>query len=103
MKSINQIFKKNPELLDNEEVNELVEYCRELETEIIENNQSSVFSFEDKLAELVRDLNISINQLLKDDADAIRFMETPRVDYEDSMKNLKEYIEEFAKDNNFRL
>jgi HPt (histidine-containing phosphotransfer) domain-containing protein len=103
MKSINQIFKKNPELLDNEEVSELVEYCRELETEIIENKQLSTFSFEDKLAELVRDLNISINQLLKDDADAIRFMETERVNYEEAILNLKKYITNFSIENKFRL
>lgn len=103
MKSINQIFKKNPELLDNEEVSELVEYCRELESEVIDNKQSKTFNFEDKLAELVRDLNISLNQLLKDDADAIRFMETERVNYEEAILNLKKYIDDFSIENKFIL
>ncbi len=103
MKSINQIFKRNPELLNNEEVNELVEYCRELESEVMDNKYVSNFSFEDKLSELVRDLNISIGDLIKEDKESIRFGETPRVNYEDAVKYLKDYIEDFAKENNFLL
>lgn len=103
MKSINKIFKKNPELLDNEEVNELVEYCRELEAEIIDNKQIKNFSVEKSLAQLVRELNFSINDLIKEDEESVRFGETSRVDYEEAMKILKDYIVEFAKDNNFRL
>ena len=49
MKSINQIFKNNKSLMYEPEVVELIEYCQELEGEIIENKQSEKFSFEDKL------------------------------------------------------
>ncbi len=40
MKSIKQIFKDNPELMDISEVNELIEYCSDLEGIVIENRQN---------------------------------------------------------------
>lgn len=103
MKSINQIFKKNPELLYNEEVNELVEYCRELESDVMNNKYVINFSVEDKLAQLVRELNLSIDELIKEDKESIRFGEIQRVDYEDAIKNLKDYIVKFSTDNHFEL
>lgn len=103
MKSINQIFKKNPELLNDEEVKELIEYCRELESEIFDNKYVKNFSFEDKLAQLVRELNSSIHELIKEDEEAIRFGEFSRVNYEDAIMNLKDYILKFSKNNNFIL
>jgi len=39
MKSINQIFRDNEHLMDLGPVEELIEYCRELEDEVVENNQ----------------------------------------------------------------
>ena len=49
MKSINQIFKNNPDLMESPEVRELIDYCRELEGDIMENTQSEKFSFCDKI------------------------------------------------------
>lgn len=103
MKSINQIFKNNPQLINDNEVMELIEYCRELESEIIDKNQVKNFSFEDKLSDIVRDLYNSIKEVEKEDEDSIRFGEIERVDYELAIKNLKKYIEDFSKKNKFRL
>lgn len=38
MKSTREIFKNNPSLLDKPEVVQLLEYCEQLQDEIVENN-----------------------------------------------------------------
>lgn len=103
MKSINKIFEDRPHLMDHSEVKELIEYCKDLEGEVIDRDQIKQFSFEDKLASLVRDINNSVDQLIKDDEVALRFGETDRPDYEESVKNLGKYIKDFARENKFRL
>jgi hypothetical protein len=88
MKSINQIFKNNPELMDILEVNELIEYCHELNGKVIENTQNKKFSFEDKLTELVRDIYNGIKDIDKQKEEHLRFdFEPPN--YEDCVENLK--------------
>jgi len=102
MKSINQIFKNNPQLMDISEVSELIEYCNDLEGQIIENKQNKQFSFEDKLTELVRDIYIGVKDVDKQKEEHIRFnFESPN--YEACIDNLKRYLLNFSKDNNFRL
>jgi len=103
MKSINEMFENSPHLKSYPEVKELIEYCQDLEGEVIESQQAKQFSFEDKLTNLVRDINHSINQAVAEDEESIRFKETERVDYESAIKNLGEYIKKFASDNKFRL
>jgi hypothetical protein len=39
MKSISQIFRNNEHLMDLDPVEELIDYCRELEDKVVENNQ----------------------------------------------------------------
>jgi hypothetical protein len=102
MKSIKQIFKNNPDLMDISEVDELIEYCRELEGKVIENIQIKQFSFEDKLTELVRDIYNGIRDVEKEKEEHIRFnFEAPN--YESCVENLKKYLSNFSRDNNFRL
>jgi len=101
MKSINQIFENNKELLDNESVIELIEYCKELEDEIIENKQQ--YSFEDKLTEFIKELYYSIEDTIEQDEINKRYGLGYDVNYEDSIKNLKKYLQNFSKDNNFRF
>lgn len=103
MKSIKQIFKDNEYLMEEESVKELIEYCQELENEVIETKQVNKFSFEDKLTELVKEIYHSINSVLKEDENAIRFKETNRVDFKFRVELLKEYLINFSKDNKFNL
>ena len=103
MKSINQIFKDNIKIMKEPEVVKLIDYCKELEEEVIEFNQSKQYNLENKLTELVRDIYSSIIVSISDDKKSIRFEETPRIDFKDSINNLKNYILKFAKDNKFRL
>ena len=44
MKNIKQIFKWNTSLMKEPEVEELIEYCRELEDSIIESNQKTQYN-----------------------------------------------------------
>lgn len=89
--------------MDDPEVKELIDYARELEGQVIDATQTKQYSFEDKLTELIREIYLDINNTLANDEEAQRFGETPRVDYEEAVKNLKKYLMEFARDNNFRL
>ena len=41
MRSINQIFKGNEHLMDLEPVDSLIDYCKDLEDEVVENKQKS--------------------------------------------------------------
>ena len=103
MKSINQIFRDNTALLDEPEVQELVEYCKELEDEVIDLRQTDVSVMEDKLAEVVRDIYHSINKTIKEDEDAIRFKETDSVDFNEAVLNLRKFLIKFATDNQFNF
>lgn len=89
--------------MEEESVKELIQYCQELENEVIETKQVNKFSFEDKLTELVKEIYHSINSVLKEDENAIRFKETNRVDFKFRVELLKEYLINFSKDNKFNL
>lgn len=102
MKSINQIFKTNPALKNEPEVEQLIEYCSDLESQVIESTQSKQFSFEDKLAVLVREIYSSVKDLETQQMEHERWgFESP--DYQESVKNLGDYLRRFSRDNNFRL
>ena len=103
MKSINQIFKNNKDLMDEVEVQDLIVYCKELEDENINSKFDKSYSFEDKLAEVVRDINSSCIAELKNDENSIRFGESERVDFKTCVENLKKFITDFSIDNKFRL
>jgi len=101
MKSINQIFLTNPSLMDESEVKDLIEYCQELEDDVIELKQEDVAIMENKLSVLVSDIYHSINDVLKKDAESIRFGDTERIDFNKAIINLKEYLLDFSKSNGF--
>jgi len=100
MKSINQIFESNPSLKDENEVIELIAYCRELEATVIEYEQAEQFSKEDKLAALVRDIYAACDMTLQDDNDLYN---EEGVDFKQTIINLKKYLANFSRDNGFRL
>ena len=103
MKSTNQILSTNPSLRNVDEVINLIEYCQELEDEVIELKQVDVSVMENKLTYMVRDIYHSINETLKEDADSIRFGETNRVDFKGSVNNLKEFLLDFSRTNKFNF
>ena len=104
MKSINQIFKSNTTLLDEPEVQELIEYCKELEEQLIEIELSKPYNKEDKLADLVREIYTSCKMILKQEEENIRWPElNDRPDFKKAILNLQEYLESFSRDNKFSL
>ena len=89
--------------MDESEVIELMDYCKELESEIYDMKFSDTKVMENKLAEVVRDIYNSVNATTKQQEESIRFKETEPVDFEECVNNLKHYILDFALKNKFRL
>jgi glycyl-tRNA synthetase beta subunit len=92
MKSINQLLENDKELLSNNKVKNLIDYCLELEDKVIEHKMDT--SNEIVLLELVRDIHYSVSQYIKDDK---------KMDCEKGLQNLKKYIEDYSDDNNIIL
>ena len=102
MKSINQIFKTNTILMEEPEVMELVEYCRELEDLVIENNQ--VVDQTVILKQLISEISKSCSDLLEKDKEGERWEnEFERVDFKETVTNLKNYITKYCLDNKIYL
>ena len=92
MKNINQIFKNNTHLIDEPEVQELIDYCQELEGKLMEVEINKQYDKEDILINVIRDIKESCEQTINDNEESIRFNEIPRVDFEKCVVNLKKYI-----------
>ena len=97
MKNINQLFQSNKKLLYEPEVQELIDYCRELEGKILERKIEDEYSKEQYYAQVFKDIYQSCNDTLNDDALAERFKETPRVDFKETISNLKKYMLEMRR------
>ncbi len=92
MKSINQIFRSNPQLLREPEVEELVQYVLDLETQVMENASNNYYSREVDLEEIIRDILTSCTQVLKEEEESQRFREVPPPDFREAIHLLKRYI-----------
>jgi hypothetical protein len=73
---------------------ELIEYCRELEGDVLDVKINKQYDKEEILHNIVKEIYSSCRQLIKDEEESVRFGETPRVDFEKSIVNLKRYIED---------
>lgn len=92
MKNINQLFKSNIKLIDEPEVQDLINYCRELESKVLERSIDDTYNKEQFYAQAFKDIFESIEQTLKDEEDDIRFEETQQVDFKKCVLNLKKYM-----------
>ena len=92
MKSVNQIFKNNTRLMDQPEVIELIEYCQELEGEVLEKKIEDTYSKEEIYLQILKEIYDSCDKTLTDDQLSERFKETPRVDFKEAVINLKKYM-----------
>lgn len=102
MRSINQIFKGNEHLMDLEPVDSLIDYCRELEDEVVENKQKSGQTI--ILKQLISEINKSCFELLEDDKKSERWSnDFEKVDFKESIVNLREYIIKYCLDNKIKL
>lgn len=101
MKNIKQIFKWNPSLMEEPEVEELIEYCRELEDSLIESDQKSQYNKESHLLPVVSDIYRSVKEIINRENNPSRFDE--EIDYKEAIKNLDSYLEEIKKIYSLRL
>ncbi|WP_394773025.1 hypothetical protein [Flavobacterium sp.] len=91
MKSVREIFKSKEYLLDEPEVEKLIEYCEELQDEIVEfkfqKNDNKELAMLDMLKEVIK----GCSAIEKEQMECERFgYEAPN--YEAMISNLKNYI-----------
>ena len=92
MKNIRQIFRGNEHLMDLGPVEELIDYCVELEGQVVENKIEDTYSKEEIYHQILKDIYESCSKTLEDDQLSERFKETPRVDFKKAVINLKKYM-----------
>jgi len=91
MKSIREIFKNKEYLLEEPEVAKLLEYCEQLQDEIVEfkfeKNKNKELAMLDMLKEVIK----GCNAIEKEQAEHERFgYDVPN--YQETISNLKQYI-----------
>ena len=105
MKSISQIFQTNRVLLDEPEVQELVEYTRDLEGLVMGQKIDDNYDKEDILLGIIRDIYSSCKDTLEQDELHERFPREvdPIGDYKESLVNLKRFISDMCRENRINL
>lgn len=104
MKSIKQIFKNNPGLLDEPEVQELIEYTQELEGQLFDKVIDKKSDKQDVLLMMIRDIHKSCGDTIKEDELFQRFPnEVNPVDYKEAIINLQKYISNLCFDYKIEL
>lgn len=104
MKSVSQIFKGNEHLMDLGPVEELIDYARELEGIVLERKVDDTYDKEHMLKSMLSDILSSCreyeeNKILQD-----RYPELyNKIDADDLVKNLINYIITMNVKNNLRL
>ena len=91
MKSVQEIFKNKEYLLDEPEVIKLVDYCEELQDEIVEFKFQKTSNKELAMLDMLKEVIKGCNAIEKEQMEHERFgYEAP--DYETTISNLKNYI-----------
>ena len=103
MKTPLEIFKNNPELLENGAVKELVSEYENVCDALIDLQQVTDMSKEKFLKILLLEIRQSIEMELKRDLEAERFGETERVNFKTAIENLRNYIDDYCRDHKIYL
>lgn len=102
MKSIREIFKNNPSLLKESEVVQLLNYCEQLQDEIVEFKFQKTNSKELAMLDMLKEVIKGCNAIEKEQMEHDRFgFESP--DYQSTITNLKQYIYGRCKDEKIYL
>lgn len=102
MKSTRELFKNNPSLLEEPEVIDLLEYCKELEGENIEFKFQKTNNKELVMLDMLQEVIKGCNALEKERMEHERFgYEAPH--YQQSILNLKRYILDRCRDEKIYL
>lgn len=86
--------------MDESEVQELIEYCRELEGQVMEYSLASNYNRQNDLIQIIRDIHISCNEINKKEKD--RF-DDDEIDYKEAIVNLNNFIIKLCDDYKIRL
>lgn len=92
MKKISQIFKTNKSLMDEPEVNELIDYCNDLESELLDLRYDLRNSKEEAFRSILSDIDISLKEIIRLEKNPSRF--DKEIDYKSLISNLNNYIED---------
>lgn len=104
MKNISQIFRGNEHLMDLHPVEELINYCQDLEGQVLERKVEDTYNKEHLLKTMLSDILSSCreyeeNKILQD-----RYPELyKKIDADDLVKNLLKYITSMNVKNNLKL
>ena len=104
MKSIHQIFSGNEHLMDLGPVEELIDYCQELEGQVMENVIDKQYDKELILLGMVRDIYDSCGGIEEQEMLHERYPnDFPEVNYKDIVINLKRYIQKMVYENKLSI
>lgn len=103
MKTPSEIFKDDPQLLNEPAVKELVAEYEEVCDAFIDLQQTYEMNKEDFLKILLSEIRGSISMELKRDLEAERFGESERVDFKSAVENLRDYIDNYCRDHRIYL
>ena len=98
MKSINEIFKNNKGLMTQPEVIELIDYCEELENDVLERQLNERYNKETILLEFLREISLGCDTIIETQKENKRFR-FEDVDFEEALHGLDGNIKQFFKDN----
>lgn len=102
MKNKLEIFKKAPDLLDEPEVQELLDYCERLEDELVDLKFEKEKSKELIMLDMIKEVVKGCNAIEKEQLEHERFgYEAPN--YQATISNLKSYIVEICRINKIYL
>jgi hypothetical protein len=102
MKNKLEIFKKAPDLLDEPEVQELLDYCERLEDELVDLKFEKEKSKELIMLDMIKEVIKGCNAIEKEQLEHERFgYEAPN--YQATISNLKSYILKICRDNKIYL
>jgi uncharacterized tellurite resistance protein B-like protein len=102
MKKIRDLFIKKDYLLEEPEVEQLLDYCEQLEDQIIDYKFEKTYNKELILLDMVREILKGCTDIQKKQEEHERFgYEAP--DYEQRIADLKQYIMERCRDEKIKL
>jgi len=102
MKKPRDFFKNKSSLLDEPEVEALLDYCESLEDELVDLKFEKNANKELVLLDMIKEVMKGCNALEKEHMEHERFgYEAP--DYQETVSNLKSYIQEICRINKIYL
>jgi hypothetical protein len=104
MKNINQLFRRNPGLLDEPEVKQLIEYTQDLEGQVMENKVDDDYNKEHMLKSMLSDILLSCREYEENKLLQERYPDLYKIlDSDTLVKNLMIYILDMNRKNNLKL